>query len=191
MSRLMIALALSAALLACRPASSDAPAIKSSGVQASAAPAKAAKAGHNCEDLGTPEKDEVATLKDPQTGATVLATGDKLAGAQAVSVAELLANPEAFAGKTVRLEGNVSAMCTHRRAWFSVQSDDRSGGYVRIIAAPKFLVPEGSIGKRARTEGVVEIVEVPKEQAEHYAAEHQLPPQFKAPVLRATGAEFI
>ncbi|MGC4116654.1 MAG: hypothetical protein QM765_19205 [Myxococcales bacterium] len=82
-------------------------------------------------------------------------------------------------------------MCIHRRAWFAVQSDDKNGGTVRVVTAPSFLVPEGAIGKRARAQGVVEIVDIPLETAQHYAEQHGLPVQTKAAVVRATGAEFL
>lgn len=167
-----------------------APAAAPRGAQAPKSPAQA---GHSCEAeaIGMPPEDRVAQLKDPKTGASVLAAGAKLSGVPAVSIGDLLKNPDAWSGKTVRLEGNVSAMCTHRRAWFAIQADDKSGAYVRVIAAPNFLVPEGSIGKRARTEGRVEVTEVPAEAAQHYTQEHQLAAQPKAVLLRATGAEFL
>lgn len=116
--------------------------------------------------------DEAATTKDPATGAMVTLVGAKLNSVPVTPVADLLARPQAFAGKTVRLEGNVTAMCSHRRAWFAIQSEDRSGASVRVWAAPAFLVPAGSIGKKARTEGLVEVTQ-------------------NGVVLHATGAELL
>jgi hypothetical protein len=184
-------------LLACKPADSTPPAAAPAGAPAPpvAAAAKAAPThgDHNCADAEptTVAAAQVTETKDPTTGQTVLQTGAKLAGVAVVSVKDLLQNPEGFAGKTVRLEGNVSAMCVHRRGWFSVQSEDKSGGVIRVLTSPAFLVPEGSIGKRARAEGVVQLVDIPLAQAKHYAEGHGLPVQTKAAVLRATGAEFI
>lgn len=187
-------------LVACKPAAQEAkPGVPSAptGVVAAAAPTPAvAPAVHQAKDCaaeaaGAPKDDKPTEIKDAKTGATILASGAKLANVPGISVAELLAAPESYAGKTVHLEGNVSAMCHHMRSWFSIQSEDKSGGVVRVMAAPAFLVPEGSIGKRARTEGVVELVEIPLEQAQHYAAEHNLPLQTKAAVIRASGAEFM
>jgi len=107
-----------------------------------------------------------------------------------------LAEPEIFAGKTVRLEGDISAMCHHKRRWFAVQDPgDRSGQYVRVLAAPAFLVPPHAIGKKARTEGTVEVIEVPAQTRQHLASEHDLEPARNEPqkqvVLRASGAEII
>lgn len=140
---------------------------------------------------------EVVTRQDPATGQTVYVVGSPLAEAPAVKVADLVAKPADFQGKTVRLEGNVSAMCTHRRGWFAVQDEgDRAGTYVRVLTAPQFLVPAGSIGKKARTEGVVEVIRVNHNDAKHFEQGHQLPHKadetgaIKAVVVRATGAEF-
>ena len=116
--------------------------------------------------------DNPVVTTDPATGATMTTIGAKLGGARAVKVADLLARPRDFAGQKVRIEGNVSGMCGHRRAWFAVQSEDRTGAAVRVFSAPSFLVPRGSVGKKARTEGVVEV------------ADNRI-------VVRATGAEFL
>lgn len=162
--------------------------------QAAAAPADDHKKGHSCSDdvaTGT-ASDKATEVKDGKTGAVGQAVGAKLGGtAQVVTVAELAGLPESMAGKTVRVEGNVSAMCGHRRSWFSLQSEDKSGAVVRVVTTPAFLVPEGAIGKRARAEGVVELVDIPLETAQHYAESHGLPVQTKAAVVKATGAEFF
>ncbi|HEY3450635.1 MAG TPA: hypothetical protein VGK67_30040 [Myxococcales bacterium] len=171
------------------PAPAAAPAL----AQPQAAAAEPKK-GHSCSDdvAVTPASDKITEIKDEKTGATILAVGTKLTGtAPVATVAELTQLPESLAGKTVRVEGNVSAMCGHRRSWFALQSEDKSGDALRVLTAPAFLVPEGSIGKRARAEGVVELIDIPLETAQHYAEAHNLPIQTKAAVVRATGAEFL
>jgi hypothetical protein len=137
----------------------------------------------------------VRQTTDPATGKPIQAVGAKLSGAAPVTVRALLGNPGAFAGKTVRVEGDISAMC-HRRRWFAVQDPgDRSGSFVRVLAAPAFLVPPASNGKKARAEGTVEVIEVPSDTREHLARDHGLGDTQGAPqrsvVLRATGAEII
>jgi hypothetical protein len=186
--------------LACRPAqetpAAAAPAIAAKPL-AVKAPAPQDCGGEAPADMAAADR-QVRTV-DPVSGATVTAVGSKLAAVPVVKVADVLARPEEWAGKTIRLEGNVTAMCTHRRAWFALQSEDKSGAYVRVLTAPSFLVPEGSLGKKARTEGVLEVTEVSAETATHYAQEHQLAqpgaaaadaPQ-RTIVLKAAGAEFI
>ena len=150
-----------------------------------------------CECGSEPTRDSrIQEGTDPATGQPVQIVGAKLAGAPAVTVERLLAEPDEYAGKTVRLEGDVSAMCHHKRRWFAVQDPgDRTGRYVRVLAAPAFLVPPHAIGKKARTEGTVEVIEVPAATRRHLASEHDLgsaqdEPQ-KQVVLRASGAEII
>ena len=151
---------------------------------------------HGTEPIAHPDE---ATAKDPATGASVTVVGEALGGVEVVQVKDLLEKPEAFAGKKIRLEGNVSAMCTHRRGWFAVVDDgDRSGAVVRVLTAPAFLVPEGSIGKKARTEGTVEVTDVAAAAARHYAQDHKVgdpaaegAASVKQVVVRASGAEFL
>lgn len=122
----------------------------------------------------------------------MLVVGSPLQGAKRVSVDELVSNPKPYVGKPIRVEGKVAAMCHHRRAWFAVQEPAGRGKYVRVIAAPAFLVPPQSIGKTARTEGVVEWIELPAAMARHYEQEHRLgPAPARQVVIRATGAELI
>jgi hypothetical protein len=142
-----------------------------------------------------------ASASPPQSGAAEpqgpQVVGAALSGARRVSVAELLAQPGDFVGQTVRLEGPVTAMCHHQRAWFAVKDDAKHATQsVRVKTRPAFLVPLGVIGKRATTEGRVELVQVPQAMAQHYASDHGLgDPKavtgpIEAPVIVATGAEF-
>jgi len=139
--------------------------------------------------------DRVERDIDPATGRELERVGARLGDAPRVALPELLARPEAFTGKTIRIEGDVAAMCHHRRAWFALQQvGDRQGRTVRVIGAPAFLVPPGAVGRRARAEGIVELVDVPARTRAHLATEHGLeepPPPERVVVLRAAGAEFI
>lgn len=135
---------------------------------------------------------------DPGSGRALEAVGEPLKGVPSVRVRELLDRPMHYAGRAVRVEGDVSAMCHHKRRWFAVQDQgERGGRYLRVLAAPAFLVPAGSIGKEVRAEGVVEVVEVPAAALRHQATQHGLgaagdpsAPQQQV-VVRAAGAEFF
>ena len=142
---------------------------------------------------------EAVPVTDQATGAAILGAGAKLVGAPPVTIGDLIAKPERYVGKTVRVSGNISAMCYHRRGWFAVQAEGRGGAAVRVITAPAFKVPENSIGKKARAEGVVSLVEVPAGAARHYAEDHQVgspaalqdDKPVQTVIIRATGAEFL
>jgi hypothetical protein len=143
---------------------------------------------------------EHPTVKRTQEGGVgVLLAGESLeeaAEVPEVTVAALLDSPEAYAGQRVRVTGDVSAMCHHKRGWFALVAPDQSGRNLRVLTAPTFLVPEGVIGMNASTEGVVELIEIPAEEARHYAKEHKLgdPAAITGPVkravIRAAGAAF-
>ncbi len=158
------------------------------------------KSGAGC-GCGAEVRSADATVlerRHPSNGARVSVVGTAIGSAPLVSIAALLNDPSSYQGKTVRVEGDVSAMCHHRRAWFSVQPEGaRDGSHIRVLTVPTFLVPPGSVGRKARAEGRVELVEVPASARRHYEAEHGLQHAHGsgAPgrqiVLRAFGAEFI
>jgi len=175
------------------------------GVPGPPAAAAAASSAHDendegcgCDQPAPSTGEDSTTHSDPATGQPVLAVGQPLAGAQVVTVRELVGGPDQYVGKQVAVEGAVFSMCVHRRAWFAIRGPGEANGpYIRVVTAPAFRVPEGAVGKQARAEGSVELVEVPPREAAHYAAKHGLgngapvagPTQ--AVILRATGAEFM
>jgi hypothetical protein len=123
--------------------------------------------------------------------------GMALAGAEEVAVMDLLKNPDAYEGKTVRVSGKVKDFCHHRRAWFGVSSKD--GQYmVRVFAAPRFQAPADCVGKNVVAEGKVELITLKPEDAKHYAESHKFLSEkelesgkpIKRPLIRAFGAEF-
>ncbi len=179
-------------LVACQGATSTAT-VTTPATVASAEHAKPAGCPDANDGTTALTNDLVQTHTDAQ-GRTVTHVGGTFAATQVVSVQELLAKPESYAGKTVQVSGNVNAMCTHARGWFSIVGDDQTGHHLRVVTAPTFLVPQGSIGKSARAEGLVEVQDVDPEMLKHYAAEHKLggdQNNTKRVVLRAFGAEFI
>ncbi|MFH1811432.1 MAG: hypothetical protein ABIJ09_22010 [Pseudomonadota bacterium] len=155
------------------------------------------KVEHDCAEGTTELSDDKVVTRQNEKGETITHAGADFADGAVVSVSELLAKPDDFAGKKVRIKGNISAMCHHRRGWFAVVADDQSGRFVRVMTAPAFLVPPGSIGKTADAEGVVEVIEVAAEHAKHIAGEHKLgdpeaiTANIKQVVVRASGADFI
>ena len=122
--------------------------------------------------------------------------GKALAGAEEVAVLDLLKNPDAYDGKTIRVSGKVHDFCHHRRAWFGVSSAD--GQYmVRVFTAPRFQAPADCVGKHAVAEGKVELITLKPEDAKHYAESHKFLSEkeleagkpIKRPLIRAFGAE--
>lgn len=149
---------------------------------------EAEQAGHEC-----PPGEAAAPAAAP-TGPTAL--GAALTDVAVVSLADLMANPDAYKDKVVRVEGEVIGMCHHKRDWFAV-TDTEQKNQVRVITGHAFLVPTGSVGRKARAEGTVEVVEISAEQARHFAKDHKVgqaiegDQPIKRVVIRVNGAEFI
>lgn len=123
--------------------------------------------------------------------------GVRLVMSEQTSVADLLAHPKKYEGKTVRVAGEVEDFCHHRRAWFAISADDGEG-MIRVFAVPKFRAPADCKGKHAVAEGKVEVRTLTPEQVEHFGKEHVFLKGVKVeegkpvyrPVIMALGAEF-
>jgi hypothetical protein len=135
--------------------------------------------------------DRVRSVVEPSTGKRRQAVGADVATERVVSVAEALASGQSLVGQTVTIEGQVSAMCHHRRAWMALQDpSDRSGQWIRVVGTPRFLVPAGSVGKKARATGTLQVSSVTAQGATHLAQEHALSAPKQQFTLQALGADF-
>lgn len=75
-----------------------------------------------------------------------------------VSVGELLAAPEKFVGKKVRVDGVVTAVCAKRGCWMMLTDPEREQG-IRIKVEDGVIVfPMEAMGRKASAEGVFEVV---------------------------------
>ena len=130
-----------------------------------------------------------------KTGTEAVHVGQPFADAKKVEIASLLADPDPYVGKTVRLEGKVASYCHHQRGWFALA--DAEGTVIRLVTAPGFKVPGEIDEVPGIGVGVVEVVEIPEDQAKHYAGDHGLgsPEKISGPqkqiIIRASGAEFV
>jgi len=154
--------------------------------------------GAECPEQAPPGAvpDEVRERRDP-SGRMVQHVGAEFSNAPPMTVTDALAGADKLAGKPVQLEGYVSAMCQHRRAWFAVVGRDQTGDTVRVLTAPAFLVPAGVVGKQVRVEGTLASAPLSAETAKHLTSSHKLPTT-NAPggtgtevVMNATVAEFF
>lgn len=92
-----------------------------------------------------------------------------------VKIADLLTNPDAYVGKTIRVDGLVTDVCPKRGCWMTLAGDDESQS-VRIKVDDGVIVfPKDAKGKRASAEGVFTKIELTRdeaiEQAKHRAEE--------------------
>jgi hypothetical protein len=98
---------------------------------------------------------------------------------EATPIAQLLAKPSDFQGKTVRVEGVVTGVCTMMGCWMALAPTDAPKGPAILIKVDDGVIvfPTSARGKRATAQGVVERVgaadaegqEAAREQAEQEA----------------------
>jgi hypothetical protein len=94
--------------------------------------------------------------------------------ATATPISELYASPEKFVGKTVRVDGVVTAVCTEMGCWLAIGSATNPDQAVRFQAEHdgKIVFPISLKGQQASAEGVfIKIAEGDRE-AKEAAGEH-------------------
>ncbi len=118
-----------------------------------------------------------APASSPAPAGTPFGAGVKLA--EVTPIDTILADPKAYQGKAVRVEGMITDVCPKRGCWF----DMAGGGPGKKI---KFKVTDGEMvfpvdakGKYAVAEGVVTVrersIEESKEYAEYQKKEYGIP----------------
>ncbi len=75
--------------------------------------------------------------------------------AESVSVSELAANPEKYAGRRVRIEGEVEDVCQMAGCWFTVKSDAPGKTMKFKVTDGVMVFPQTAKGKWAVAEGMV------------------------------------
>lgn len=130
-------------------------------VAALPAPGPACNGGACCQGGTCGGKDDPTAVAEPATAATgaALALAGETYGAgvtlgEAVPIAKLLADPDAWVGKRVRVEGEVTDVCQMRGCWFEMKSD--LGQKMRFKVADGVMTfPVSARGHYAVAEGTV------------------------------------
>ena len=90
--------------------------------------------------------------------------GKGVTGEDTIVVSELLAHPDKYIGKTLRVQGTVVGSCAHRGCWISIASD-KEGETVRIKVKDGVIVfPPEIVGETVMAEGVWTANELTLEQ---------------------------
>jgi hypothetical protein len=96
--------------------------------------------------------------------------GQGVGKAQQVELSELIAHPETYVGKAVRVEGIVVDVCAKRGCWMDIAADGGSKP-IRIKVEDGVMVfPLEAKGRRAVAEGVFTKIEMSPEEAKALAA---------------------
>jgi hypothetical protein len=78
---------------------------------------------------------------------------------EATPIAAIVARPDDYLGKAVRIEGEVTAVCARRGCWLELAAD--GGAALRVkVDDGEIVFPVAAKGKRAAAEGVVEAIEM-------------------------------
>ncbi len=94
---------------------------------------------------------------------------------ETTSLAKILADPDAYVGKKVRIEGRVADVCPMKGCWMEL-SEEKGGSKLRVKVDDGVIVfPVTAKGKLAVAEGVVEAIPMTRERyvawLEHLAEE--------------------
>lgn len=92
---------------------------------------------------------------------------------EAVELAAVLQKADAYAGKTVLVEGHVRKACSRKGCWMELATaaDAEAPGCRVTFKDYGFFVPLDSAGSMARLEGTIEVKTVPKKDVDHLESE--------------------
>jgi hypothetical protein len=125
------------------------PVVKPAGIQAKAKPATASKAA--------PIKLAGKSYGGGITSPTV------------VSISKILKNPEAYEGKSVRIEGMITDVCPKRGCWFEMKGEEAFQIMRFKVRDGVMVFPLDAKGKHAVAEGVVRLRKMTLEQSKKWA----------------------
>lgn len=96
--------------------------------------------------------------------------------AETTSIEKILADPDAFVGKRVRIEGQVLDVCPMKGCWMELAEEKGGGARLRVKVDDGVITfPVTAKGKLAVAEGTVEAIPMTREQyvgwLEHLAEE--------------------
>ncbi len=121
--------------------------------------------------------------------------------AETTSVAKILADPDAYVGKTVRIEGKVTDVCPMKGCWMELEEGDGKSRLRVKVDDGVIVFPVDAKGKSAVAEGVVEAIPMDRDSyvgwLQHLAEEQGKPfdastvgdGPFRILQIRGTGAK--
>ncbi|HVZ41786.1 MAG TPA: DUF4920 domain-containing protein [Candidatus Kapabacteria bacterium] len=120
---------------------------------------------------------------------TPIRRGAPIGSSPAASLADILKNPNAFAGRTVVVAGVVQQCCRRKGCWMELSAKRGAPGVRVTFKDYGFFVPTNSSGMKARAEGTVVVKQLDKAMVDHMVSEgaHITP----APDGTATEVSFI
>lgn len=107
----------------------------------------------------------VALLALPATAhAECIEYGTGVSLEEATPVSTLLADPESWAGETVRVEGEVQEVCPKAGCWLSIVPAEGASPLRVKVEDGEIVFPLSARGQDASAQGVVEVHDMSREQ---------------------------
>lgn len=89
--------------------------------------------------------------------------GEGLDGGKVVAIADLLKDPDAYAGQEVKVSGKISDVCPKKGCWMELRDAGDQGLRVKV-EDDVIVFPQDAKGKNAVARGIVEIKEMDRAQ---------------------------
>lgn len=86
-------------------------------------------------------------------------------GLEPTPISEILADPDAWAGKKVQIQGKISGVCAHQGCWIDISSPEDATLRVKVDDGV-IVFPQESLGHEAVAEGEVEILDMERDKYE-------------------------
>jgi hypothetical protein len=116
-----------------------------------------------------PSKSEAATATPTAQPVKTTTFGAGVTLSDSVSVDKLLAEPMAYQGKTVRVEGMVVDVCPKRGCWFEMAGEQPGAKLKFKVTDGEMVFPVDSKGMYAVAQGTVSVKELSLDESKQYA----------------------
>lgn len=138
-------------------------------VAVAAAACSAEKAPGTASPAAPTSQSAAPTGRPATTGENVY--GNLAPGATPVNLADLVANPSAYDGKTVRVEGTITDVCAKRGCWMRLGADAAPDTVLFKVTDGVIVFPMSDRGRYAVADGVARAVPLDLERSREILAE--------------------
>lgn len=116
-------------------------------------------------EAATPSQ-AVAPVTAPAPGKTF---GAAMSVAEVTPISKILATPDAYNGKTVKVEGMITDVCPKRGCWFEMAGEGTGEKMKFKVVDGEMVFPVDSKGMYATAQGQVSVKQLSLEESKQYA----------------------
>jgi len=124
--------------------------------------------GHGHDAAGGEKMTAAEALK---AGGGRIRRGEAIGSSPAAAFADVLKEPEKFAGRKVTVEGVVERVCQKQGCWVQIAPEAGSAQSVRVTFDHKFFVPKDADKMKFRAEGTFSVKYLTGDEATHLEKE--------------------